>query len=149
VTQLLGDAPLLGWVVIAFGAIQSIRLWRNGKKYRTKAVPKPGGRAASAVEGLMLAVVWLIGGALVLYPVAPGASVVMVAGAVLCFPATFVCVGLLAALRVDDLAAWMGWPRPEGRWRRGVLQSVGVAHSVAGVAMFVLVIYAARSLLGG
>jgi protein-S-isoprenylcysteine O-methyltransferase Ste14 len=149
VTHLPGSPPLLGWVVIVFGVAQLIVLWREMKKYRTKAASRPGGRMARCVEGLVVSFVWLLGGALVLHPVAPAASGVMAVVAALCFPAVFVCTGLLAVLRVDVLVEWMGWPPPERRWQRGVLRGVGAAQAVSGVAMFVFLTYLAPSVLGG
>ncbi|MFD2792890.1 hypothetical protein ACFS27_04935 [Promicromonospora vindobonensis] len=140
-THLLESGPL-GWVFIAVGAISSVRWWHHVWTYTTKALPRPGGKTALAVEGAMLALVWLIGGAVVVYPIVPMASIGMVVVAAYCFPVAFVGTGLLAFFRVDELIAWMGWPRPEGRWRRGVIRGVGVAHAVAGLAIAVLVTYA-------
>ncbi|MFI9485320.1 hypothetical protein ACIG47_02930 [Promicromonospora sp. NPDC052451] len=148
-TQFPGGVPLMGWLLVASGVLGAIRLWREAKKYRTKAVPRPGGRMARISEGLALALAWLMGGALVLFPVAPAASVVMAVVAVLCLPVVVVCTGLVALFRVDELAEWMGWPRSEGRWRRGVLQGVGLAHTVGGVGISVIIVRAALALLDG
>ena len=135
----------MGWVFIAVGAISSIRWWRDVKRHTTNEPASPGGRTSLAVEGAMLAMVWLIGGALMVYPVAPAASIVMAVAAVYCLPVAFVGTGLLAVFRVDDLIAWMGWPPPQERWQRGVLRGVGVTHAVAGLAIAVLVTYALLS----
>ena len=141
VTHLFGIVPLMGWVFIAIGAITSIRWWRDVKKHTAGEPSKPGGKVVLAVEAAMSAAMWLIGGALVVYPVAPAASVGMVMVAAYCIPVAFVGTGLLAVLRLDDLVAWMGWPPPEERWQRGILRGVGVTHTVAGLGAAVLLTY--------
>lgn len=131
----------MGCVFIAVGAIAATRWWRDVRRYTTDAPPRPGGKTVLAVEGAMLALAWLIGGALVVYPVAPVASIGMAVVAAYCLPVAFVGTGLLAVFRLDDLVAWMGWPPPEERWQRGILRGVGVAHAVGGLAVAVLVTY--------